>query len=98
MIWHRSLEPKVTKNRPSIKLDMQVLQKEIKANQDSYQREIAAKLSVSQALKKTFKHPKADQEKQKIFMKMLEKYLQEVRQIVYGDESGFILVRKNVPM
>ena len=29
--WHKSLEPKAAKNRPSIKLDMQELQKEIEA-------------------------------------------------------------------
>ena len=36
-----------------------------------------------------FKHPKAQQEKQKKFVETLEQYLQQGRQIVYGDESGF---------
>jgi len=47
--WHKSLEPKAAKNRPSIKLDMQELQKEIEATPDAYQHEIAVKLSVSQS-------------------------------------------------
>ena len=47
--WHKSLEPKASKKRPSIKIDMQKLQKEIEATPDAYQHEIAVKLSVSQS-------------------------------------------------
>ena len=40
-------------------------------------------------IKKTLKHPKADEQKRITFKEKITKYKQEGRPIVYVDESGF---------
>lgn len=47
--WNRNIEPKATKNRPSLKLDLNLLKQDVKDNPDSYEYERAAKFNVSKS-------------------------------------------------
>jgi len=49
VLWNRNIKPKSTKNRPSIKLDLNLLVKDVKENPDSYQYERAEKFKVSKS-------------------------------------------------
>lgn len=49
VLWNRNIEPKATKNRPSLKLDLKLLEKDVKDNPDSYQHERADKFEVSKS-------------------------------------------------
>ena len=47
--WQKRLEPKTTRNKPSTKIDMDALSKDVKDNPDAYQYERAKKFGVSQS-------------------------------------------------
>ena len=47
--WNQNLEPKLTKNRPCLKIDMDELQEKIGESPDIYQHELAEKFTVSQS-------------------------------------------------
>lgn len=47
--WQKRLEPKTTRNKPSTKIDMEALRKDVKETPDSYQYERARKFGVSQS-------------------------------------------------
>ena len=100
-LWSKDINPKQGKSRPDIKLDKLELLDDVKNNPDLFQYERAEKFGVSQSCvcyalknlemtyKKTYTHPKADPEKQKLFEDELDKHISAGRNIVYGDESGF---------
>ncbi len=46
-LWSKKLEPKRGKNRPSIKIDREVLMEDIKKHPDAYNYERAQRLNVS---------------------------------------------------
>ena len=45
--WHRTLEPRKTRNKPATKIDMEALKQDIKTYPDSYYYERAQRLGVS---------------------------------------------------
>jgi len=45
--WKNNIEPKATKNRPCIKVDMEKLKKDVEEHPDGYMYERAERLSVS---------------------------------------------------
>ncbi len=47
--WNRRLEPKQNSDRPSIKIDMEALARDVEKHPDSYQYERAKRFSVSQS-------------------------------------------------
>ena len=47
--WKNNIEPKATKNRPSIRVDMEKLKKDIEEYPDGYMYERAQRLSVSKS-------------------------------------------------
>lgn len=47
--WQKNLEPKTKRNKPSTKVDMDVLLKDVEQNPDHYQYERAKKLGVGQS-------------------------------------------------
>lgn len=47
--WKQTLEPKISKNRPAIKIDMEALQKDVHDKPDAYQYERANTLGVSKS-------------------------------------------------
>ena len=47
--WQKRIEPKIKRDKPSTKIDMDALAKDIKDNPDLYQYERAKKLGVSQS-------------------------------------------------
>lgn len=47
MRWNKKLEPKATRERPQIKIDLEALKKDIEANPSSYIYERAKKFNVS---------------------------------------------------
>lgn len=49
VLWNRNIEPKATKNRPSLKLDLKLLEQDVKDNPDSYEYERAIKFNVSKS-------------------------------------------------
>ena len=83
------------------KLDMEALKEDMNKYRDLYQYERAKKFKVSQncihkglkrlgvSYKKTFKHPKATEEKRIFFKNRIEKYKLEDRVLSYIDESVF---------
>ena len=46
--WGQKLEPERTRNKPSVKIDMEALKKDIEMYPDAYQHERAARFNVSQ--------------------------------------------------
>ena len=46
--WQRRLEPKTTRNKPAVKIDMEALGKDVKQNPDKFQYERAAQCGVTQ--------------------------------------------------
>lgn len=47
--WQERIEPKITRNKPSTKLDMEALQKDVEQNPDLYQYERAKNFGVGQS-------------------------------------------------
>jgi len=47
--WNKNLEPKLTKNRPSLKINLDKLQEKIGETPDIYQYELAEEFAVSQS-------------------------------------------------
>lgn len=47
--WQKRIEPKVKRNKPATKVDMEALAKEVKEHPDLYQYERAKKFGVSQS-------------------------------------------------
>ncbi len=47
--WQQRIEPKTQRNKPSTKIDMQALRKDVEQNPDHYQYERAKKFGVSQS-------------------------------------------------
>lgn len=47
--WQQRIEPKTTRNKPSTKLDIEALQKDVEQNPDLYQYERAKKFGVGQS-------------------------------------------------
>lgn len=47
--WKNNIEPKTTKNRPSLKIDMEKLKKDVEEHPDGYLHERAERLSVSKS-------------------------------------------------
>lgn len=47
--WHKKLEPKATRERPQIKIDLDALKKDIEENPSSYMHERAEKFNVSKS-------------------------------------------------
>ena len=100
--WVKRLEPKRTREKPTTKIDWNKLLKDVEEHPDSYQYERAERFGVSSqgiayalkrlnisGKKKTFKHPKANEEAQKTFKAQIESYRAIDKPIVYIDESGF---------
>lgn len=48
MRWALRIEPKMTRNKPAVKINMEALEEDIKKYPDAYQRERASRLGVSQ--------------------------------------------------
>lgn len=48
MRWAQRIEPKMTRNKPAVKINMEALKEDIKKNPDAYQRERASRFGVSQ--------------------------------------------------
>ena len=48
MRWGKCLEPKCTRSKPATKIDMKVLEEDVKIHPDGYQYERAVRLGVSQ--------------------------------------------------
>jgi transposase len=100
--WKKRLEPKLTRNKPATKIDMDALKKHVEDYPDAYQYERAQVFGVSPncilyalrrlkiSRKKTLFHPKSDESLRESFKEQLFTY-QTVfgRPIVYIDESGF---------
>ncbi|MFT4059624.1 MAG: IS630 transposase-related protein [Legionella sp.] len=95
MRWLVDLEPKKKRNKPATKIDMEALKKDVEANPDSYQYERAARFNVSNTgirsalirlnltYKKTWNHPKVDEEKRRAFQKKIASYQEEGRPLIY---------------
>ena len=92
----------MTRDKPSIKVDLDALRKDVQQNLDHYQYERAKKFGVAQSTiayalkrlgvsnKKTLFYPKVDETSRLIFQLNLFRYeLIEKRPIVYIDERGF---------
>ena len=47
--WHKSLEPKLTRNKPATKIDIQALKQDLQNNPERFQYERAQDYQVSQA-------------------------------------------------
>lgn len=47
--WQRCIEPKIKRNKPSTKVDMDALRKDVEQNPDHYQYERAKKFGVGQS-------------------------------------------------
>lgn len=47
--WQKRIEPKTTRNKPSTKIDMDALRKDVEDNPDHYQYERAKKFGVGQS-------------------------------------------------
>jgi len=47
--WQKCIEPKTTRNKPSSKIDMEALRKDVEQNPDAYQYERAKKFGVAQS-------------------------------------------------
>lgn len=47
--WQKCIEPKTTRNKPSTKIDMEALRKDVEDSPDLYQYERAKKFGVSQS-------------------------------------------------
>ena len=78
--WLKRLDPKVTRNKPATKVDMEALKADVLNHPDSYQYERAARLRVSRGCiygalkrlkvtyKKNFKPPKGRSRKASYFL------------------------------
>jgi transposase len=100
--WKKQLEPKLTRNKPATKIDMEALKKHVEDYPDAYQYERTAVFGVSPngilyalrrlkiSHKKTLFQPKADEDLRERFKVELFQYeMIDKRPIVYLDESGF---------
>ena len=97
--WNSRIEPKATRDRLTTKIDMKALADDVKTNPDSYQYERAERFRVSQSsinkalkrlgisCKKTLSHPKADDDKRKLFINHIEEHDKLGREKVFIDES-----------
>lgn len=45
--WEKKIEPEIGRNKPSVKIDMEALRKDVEQYPDSYQKERAARFGVS---------------------------------------------------
>ena len=99
--WNRELEPQKHRNRPATKINTDILLKDVEMYPDAYHQERADRLQVSSSgigaalkrlgisRKKTFSHPKADEQARSLFKERMEYYKKSGRTIAYLDESGF---------
>jgi transposase len=100
--WSKNIEGKKTRNKLPTKMDWEKLVKDVEEHPDSYQYERAKRFGVSKqgigyalkrlnisCKKKTFKHPKANEQAQQKFREQIEGYHKINKPIVYIDESGF---------
>ena len=98
--------PKSKRTCQARKLDMEGLKEDVNKHRDLYQYERAEKFNVSQncihkglkrlgiSYKKTFRHPKVNEEERMLFQNKTERYESENRILSYIDESGFVF---NIP-
>ncbi|BBI93078.1 IS630 family transposase [Serratia symbiotica] len=98
--WIKQIEPKPAASR-SRKIDKSALEKDVKQYPDAYQRERAIRFGVCQkaiwqalkklsiTYKKTFSHPKADENLRKLFRQKVETYQEQEKPLIFIDESGF---------
>ena len=99
--WTKRIEPKLTRNKPATKINMEKLKEDIEKYSDAYLSERAKRLGVcvscvwyaikrlSITYKKTLQHPKRDAEKRSIFKSIIRHSKKIKRSLVYIDESGF---------
>jgi len=99
--WMNRIEPQQTRNKPATKIDPIALLRDIRQYPDAYQYERAQRLGCSTngiwhalkrmniTLKKTFKHPKADNAKRQLYQEKINSYREKNINIIYIDESGF---------
>ena len=84
--WTKRIEPKLTRNKPATKINMEKLKEDIEKYSDAYLSERAKRLGVcvscvwyaikrlSITYKKTLQHPKRDAEKRSIFKSIIRHY------------------------
>ena len=99
--WSKRLEPYRNRNKPSVKIDTDRLVRDVEEHPDGYQHERAERLGCSQrgisdalkrlgiSRKKTFQHPKADENARNAFISRIKAYQADEKHLVYIDESGF---------
>ena len=97
-IKHVERKPQGARRR---KIDLEALRQDVLTYPDAYQHERAQRFGVAQnaifvalrkltvTYKKTFRHPKADEDERRIFRDKMAAYGVQHRTIVYIDESGF---------
>lgn len=101
--WKINPEPKLTRNKPATKINMDALKIDVEKHPDSFLSERAERFLVSASgiryalqrlgfsrKKKTLKHPKADDDLRAAFEIKMAEYKAEGRVIAHVDESGFI--------
>jgi len=99
--WTKRLKPCHFRNKPATKIDMELLVRDVELYPDAYQHERAERFGCSQrgmcealkrlniSRKKTFFHPKADEEARCLFKKKISVYKLMSIPLIYIDESGF---------
>jgi transposase len=97
----KRLEPCRFRNKPATKIDMEFLVRDVELYPDAYQHERAERFGCSQrgigyalkrlkiSRKKTFFHPKADEEARRLFKRKISVYELMSIPLIYIDESGF---------
>ncbi len=98
--WTKRLGPCRSRNKPAVKIDMDLLERDAELYPDAYQYERAERFGCSRrgmgealkrlgiSRKKTFQHPKADEAARNIFSSKIREYQADERSPVYIDESG----------
>ena len=100
--WAKRLEPCLTRNKSATKITPDRLIRDVEQHPDAYQHERAERFGccsqrgICEALKrlkisrkKTFFHPKADEEERRIFKKKIRVYELMRIPLIYIDESEF---------
>jgi transposase len=100
--WSNNLIPKKTRNKPATKIHDDELLRDVEMYPDAYLRERAERLNASKSgihdalkrlgishKKKTFSHPKADENKRQEFQDKINNYEKNGKPIIYLDEAGF---------
>ncbi|CAM4456902.1 MAG: hypothetical protein LEGION0403_FIIPPAGN_02782 [Legionella sp.] len=103
MRWLIHLEPPKNRNKPATKIDMEALKKDVELHPDSYQYERAKRFNVSKtgirtalirlkiSYKKTWNHPKADEEKRCSFQRRIATFHKHKKMQEQLIKAGMIL-------